>query len=69
MVSNEDRIRELAYQLWEADGKPEGKATTYWQHAVEIVEKAIKTGQQSPKKSIDPSEAKGATEPEQPDQT
>ena len=69
MSNNEERIRELAYQLWEADGKPEGKATTYWQHAVEVVEEAHRTGQQSPKKSIDPSEAKGATEPEQPDQT
>ncbi len=68
-MNNEERIRELAYQMWEADGKPTGRATTYWHAAAKVVEEANRTGQRSPKKSIDPSEAKGSTEPEQPDQT
>ena len=29
----EDRIRALAYQLWEADGRPEGNAEFYWHRA------------------------------------
>lgn len=69
MNSNEERIRELAHQMWEADGKPEGQASTHWQAAAEVVEEANRTGQRSPKKSVDPSEAKGTTEPVQPDQT
>jgi hypothetical protein len=32
------RIRERAYQLWEADGRPEGRADTYWHRACELAE-------------------------------
>jgi hypothetical protein len=32
------RIRERAYQLWEADGRPEGRADTYWHRASELAE-------------------------------
>ncbi|MFD2649600.1 DUF2934 domain-containing protein [Devosia albogilva] len=30
----EDRIKERAYQLWEADGRPEGTDQVYWFKAV-----------------------------------
>lgn len=69
MSNNEKRIRELAYQMWEADGKLDGSAAAHWQHAAEVVAEAERTDQQSPQKSTDPSEAKGTTEPAQPDQT
>ncbi|MFJ5486179.1 DUF2934 domain-containing protein [Hansschlegelia beijingensis] len=29
----EDRIRELAYSMWEQDGRPEGRAELYWGRA------------------------------------
>ena len=29
----ENRIRERAYQLWEADGRPEGRDQLYWEQA------------------------------------
>ncbi len=29
----EDRIRERAYALWEADGSPEGRDKQYWELA------------------------------------
>ena len=29
----QDEIRTLAYQLWEADGRPEGQDSTYWLRA------------------------------------
>ena len=29
----ESRIRELAYQLWEAAGRPEGRDEEYWDQA------------------------------------
>ncbi|WP_322102586.1 DUF2934 domain-containing protein [Paraburkholderia sp. J41] len=32
-VEREERIRRRAYQLWEDDGAPEGKADEYWGRA------------------------------------
>jgi Protein of unknown function (DUF2934) len=34
----EQRIRERAYQLWQADGAPEGKSDNYWYRARELLE-------------------------------
>src|SRR5208282_5674090 len=31
------RVRERAYHLWEADGKPHGRDVEYWQRARELV--------------------------------
>jgi DUF2934 family protein len=36
---NERLIREKAYQLWQADGAPEGKADHYWHLARELIGK------------------------------
>lgn len=33
----EEKIRELAYQLWERDGSPEGKDDEYWHAAKELL--------------------------------
>ena len=33
----EARIREKAYQLWEADGCPEGRADEFWERARELI--------------------------------
>jgi Protein of unknown function (DUF2934) len=33
----EDRIRERAYQLWEADGRPPGRDVEFWHRACEMV--------------------------------
>jgi len=33
----ERRIRERAYHLWEADGKPHGRDVTYWERACELI--------------------------------
>jgi hypothetical protein len=35
----EQPIRERAYQLWQADGAPEGKADEYWHRALELIER------------------------------
>jgi Protein of unknown function (DUF2934) len=32
------RIREKAYELWEADGSPQGKSDEYWHRAREVIE-------------------------------
>jgi len=44
-AQKELRIREKAYQLWEADGSPQGKSDEYWYRAREIVENEAKAGQ------------------------
>jgi hypothetical protein len=33
----EQRIRERAYQLWQADGSPHGRDLEYWERARELV--------------------------------
>lgn len=42
-AERELRIREKAYQLWETDGSPEGKADEYWHRARQIVENEEKS--------------------------
>ena len=34
----ENRIRERAYHLWEADGRPEGREQEYWERAEAMVD-------------------------------
>jgi|tagenome__1003787_1003787.scaffolds.fasta_scaffold7886910_1 hypothetical protein len=34
----EQRIRERAYGMWEAEGCPEGRADEYWHRAQELIE-------------------------------
>lgn len=36
--SREDRVREEAFMLWNADGRPEGRAEDYWHRAERIIE-------------------------------
>lgn len=33
MSNNEERIRELAYQIWESEGRPEGQTEKHWERA------------------------------------
>jgi DUF2934 family protein len=33
----EDRIRERAYYIWEASGRPSGRDEEFWQRACEMV--------------------------------
>jgi Protein of unknown function (DUF2934) len=34
-VKSEDAIRTIAHDLWEAEGRPEGRAEQHWQRAVD----------------------------------
>jgi len=67
-MPNEHEVEELAYYLWISEGKPSGQSERHWQIATKMAAEH-KTGGSAAKRSIDPSEAKGETEPEQPDQT
>ncbi|QRY77866.1 DUF2934 domain-containing protein [Pseudomonas sp. PDNC002] len=45
MKLNERRIRELAYQIWEAEGRPEGQHERHWRMARSLAEsEAANTG-------------------------
>ena len=37
-MSNEQRIRELAHQIWESEGRPDGQNTRHWEMACKLVE-------------------------------
>lgn len=37
MDIDEYRIREVAYQVWEAEGRPEGKSERHWATAIELL--------------------------------
>lgn len=36
-TAQQQRIRERAYALWEADGRPEGRDLEYWERARELI--------------------------------
>lgn len=68
MATNED-IRNLAHQLWESEGRPEGQSDKHWKLAARLLEADESGLHPHAKRSVDPSEKTGETEPEQPDQT
>jgi hypothetical protein len=37
-TGREDRIREEAFLLWNADGRPEGRAEEYWRRAERTID-------------------------------
>jgi len=39
----EQRIRELAYKLWEEHGKPDGSANRFWEHALALLREEEKS--------------------------
>jgi hypothetical protein len=69
MSTNEDIIRKLAQDIWEAEGRPEGRASEHWERAAKQAAAANRGDDEHAKRSVDPSEAKGPAEPAQPDQT
>lgn len=36
-MTHEERIRQLAYSIWEAEGRPEGQQQQHWDRATKIV--------------------------------
>ncbi|WP_267428428.1 DUF2934 domain-containing protein [Methylobacterium sp. GC_Met_2] len=36
-TDNEKRIRDRAHEMWEADGRPEGREEQYWLRAREMI--------------------------------
>jgi hypothetical protein len=40
----DERIRARAYALWQAEGRPEGRAEEYWHRAQELIEDEGESG-------------------------
>ena len=38
MTIDQDRVRQLAYQIWESEGKPEGQEARHWEMARKLAE-------------------------------
>ncbi|MGP9631795.1 DUF2934 domain-containing protein [Halomonas sp. AOP43-A1-21] len=36
-MTDEERVRQLAYSIWEAEGRPEGQQQKHWDRAIKIV--------------------------------
>lgn len=48
MNDEEQRIREFAYQIWQAEGQPDGQAERHWQMARKLAESEVPQQQPSP---------------------
>jgi hypothetical protein len=59
----EHKIRELAYQIWESEGKPQGRAVRHWELACELAESEI-DGYIPPVTRVNPLDAIDQQEPE-----
>jgi Protein of unknown function (DUF2934) len=57
--AREQRVRELAYHLWEADGKPYGRDVEYWERAREQIAQEERAGS-APSSAPDPVRKNGA---------
>jgi hypothetical protein len=51
----QDRIRERAYYMWEASGRPSGRDHEFWQRACEM----IATNEAKPKARRQPAQTRG----------
>jgi hypothetical protein len=50
-AQREQRIRERAYQLWQEDGAPEGRADEYWHRAQKLLEDEAQSGSPVPRQA------------------
>ena len=44
MNPNEHRINELAYQIWESEGRPHGQAARHWDIACKLAAEDVESG-------------------------
>jgi len=60
---HENKIRELAYQIWESEGRPQGRAVRHWELACELAESEV-DGYIPPVTRVSPLDAIEQQEPE-----
>lgn len=49
MSTDDKRVREFAYQIWESEGKPEGHEARHWEMARKLAEAEALAPSKSPK--------------------
>ncbi|CAI8846976.1 DUF2934 domain-containing protein [Pseudomonas sp. IT-P253] len=49
MSTDDKRVREFAYQIWESEGKPEGQEARHWEMARKLAEAEALAPSKSPK--------------------
>ncbi len=57
MVDHEQRLRELAYRLWEEAGYPHGRSDEFWYTAVEILTSETRPPEQEATDAAAPEDA------------
>ena len=60
--SDDQRIRETAYHLWEKDGRPFGQAERHWQLALRLAAEPAAESAPAPKKKRAPTKPRRAAE-------
>ncbi len=68
MASNEDRIRQRAYEIWEREGRPHGEDLKHWLRAFQEIAASGEANRQPAKKSH-PKKATTAGTPAKPKST
>ncbi|HSP56738.1 MAG TPA: DUF2934 domain-containing protein [Halomonas sp.] len=53
MADDEQRVRQLAYRIWESEGRPEGQAQRHWDMAWKIVAAERATGHDADLDTLD----------------
>jgi len=73
MNTNEQRVREFAYQIWESEGRPEGHSLRHWEMAFKLANTQPDNGSETPPSEPvepispgEPAHPSGPTEPIQP---
>jgi hypothetical protein len=54
MSTEDKRIRELAHQIWETEGKPHGEDARHWEMARKLAEAEALTPSKAPKAAAKP---------------
>ncbi|WP_421546955.1 DUF2934 domain-containing protein [Pseudomonas sp. QD4] len=63
MSTDDKRIREFAYQIWESEGQPEGQEARHWEMARKLAEAEALAPSKPPKASKAKPAAKPAQKP------
>lgn len=64
-LAKEERIRAIAYAIWEEDGRPDGCADDHWLRACDLVEaEALEASPDWLKRAEPPVEPEAAAQPE-----
>ncbi|MHC8314260.1 DUF2934 domain-containing protein [Pseudomonas sp. LB3P31] len=64
MSTDDKRVREFAYQIWESEGKPEGHEARHWEMARKLAEAEALAPSKSPKAAGSKGAASKTAKPE-----